>query len=958
MTHAKRYLGWCRGKDPLVVAAAALLDDAPQGADGSADLSSLLVVVTSGRVMRRLRYELLVQARARRLPLVPPAMCTVESLGSRALGGGVVADRPSKEEWMIALDQALAMLGPDAARLLSPHGVPTNPRARLRIVTQLQSVIEHAVSANRSPTEIAGASALKESEGAQQRWISLQELVDCAVRVLGEGAAGGSLGAVEFNRLLLAQGSTNFERVILLGVLDATPISRAFIARLEAVGVSIASWILADESDAGNQAAEWFDEIGCIRRGALTKGPQLRDEQIEPADGPEDQCLAVVGRYSKIAHQVNETGESGDADPGSIVIVNGDPALAVVLERTIAAHGRAVHLGGGRPFRQTLAGRLVSALADVNAARTPESLVALVSHPSVAAVLSRAGATFDALSELDRARGESLVNDLEHLESLGSQPGEAKGGALMSQLRTVFGGFIPESMRAATSGTWLGVSVDLARCVRRVLQGSLGDPVEESACAAIDRTAMAMQASRFGAQTVPVGHVVAFMESVHSGLEVPIPPDGFEVEVIGWLDALFDPSTSMVLMGIREGTVPFSPIPDGWLNDALRTELGLADRAQRLARDAFVLHAIARRTEQLVVVSGQTSADGDPVIPSRLLFPARGELQARRVVRLFDGKSEDRVRPAPMVNAKSSGFFDKPLPEMYPHLAIPSRFAISGFRSYIESAYGYWLGKIFGLSAPSVDEISLDPQQFGLLTHDALAQLADPAIKECSTFEPIWEHIDRWLHHAIATRYGRHPKAGVALQSEVLRERLRLAVKWHVADRADGWRMRATEWQFPKGTSIEVDGAQAELGGRIDRIDFNEQTRQWRIIDYKTGDDPATPDKATWKDGAFKDLQLPLYRVLAPDAFPEMRGAVPIVGYVHIPAAPAIPSFVALELPPSQDNAALDEAKRIVGCIRRREFGSPDEIKRRDSEYARLLRIVCFSPADGDDDASSEEGSS
>ena len=107
MTIEKKFLGWCEGKGPASVTAHALLESAPTATDGAADLSSSMIVVSSGRIMRHLRYELLTQARTRRVALIPPQMCTIETLGSRALGGIISQECVSSSDWLVALEQAL-----------------------------------------------------------------------------------------------------------------------------------------------------------------------------------------------------------------------------------------------------------------------------------------------------------------------------------------------------------------------------------------------------------------------------------------------------------------------------------------------------------------------------------------------------------------------------------------------------------------------------------------------------------------------------------------------------------------------------------------------------------------------------------------------------------------------------------------------------------------------------------
>ena len=962
MTIEKKFLGWCTSGGPVAVAAHAMLQSAPTAADGAVDLSSSMIVVSSGRIMRHLRYELLTQARVRRVPLIPPQMCTIETLGSRLLGGSISQERVSSSDWFIALEQALGELSPDAAELLAPRGLPQNPKSRLTLVQQLQTIIDQTTNANRSPEEIALLPIVADSASAQRRWKSLQELVNVAqakVQAIGDRRP---LCALNWNRRLIEEGvvaseSPHISRVILLGVLDATPLTRAVIARLESQKISLTAWIIAPEDHARGHDVEksWFDEIGCVRRDALRQGPLLADDQIEPADGPEDQCQAAVARYAMISQNI----APDLPDPGSIVIINGDPELNAVLGRTIESSGRSIHVGRGKSFSQTLAGKLLGALSAVNASPHPDSLAAFVEHPCVTYCARQNGATFDLLSEFDSARANSLVNDLEHLESLGNGFREAKGSALMSQMRSLFGRFIPQTMGAKVSGSWAELTEELARIIRRNVQGTIGDPAQEAACDAMDYVARKIAAGVWGDQPTTIGAAVAFLDSILRDVEVPIAPDGFEVEVIGWLDSLFDPSTAMILMGIREGTIPSTPTPDGWLNDSLRKELGLADRSQRLARDAYVLHAIAARTKQLVIISGLTNANGEPGIPSRLLFPGQGVQQAQRVRRLFDQDSGSRLRPQAIVNSKQSKFFENPVPASYVHLPLPEKSSVTSFKSYLESPYGFWLENVLGLgnSCAGVGSgiLSLDPLQFGSLLHITLAQLVDPKIKDCEDSKTLKDFLAAWIRTKVAQLYGKNPKAGIRLQVDIAIERLDSAIEWHLADRAQGWILQEAEWNFPKDTQIDVDGIPHGISGRIDRIDRNNKTGVWRIIDYKSGDNEADPNTATKKKGELLDLQLPLYRILAPKQYLGMSGAVPTVGFVALPAAPETASFLPLEGGVDLDVIALEMAKDIIRKIRNREFGSADDFSTRDDGYARLLRQVCFTPA-GDTEETPADG--
>ena len=118
--------------------------------------------------MRHLRYELLMQARALRVPLIPPQMCTIETLGSRllssrVLGASISQECVSSSDWLIALEHVLSEFPQGAAELLAPQGLPQNPKSRITLVQQLQKISDQATSANRSPGEIARLPIVEDS---------------------------------------------------------------------------------------------------------------------------------------------------------------------------------------------------------------------------------------------------------------------------------------------------------------------------------------------------------------------------------------------------------------------------------------------------------------------------------------------------------------------------------------------------------------------------------------------------------------------------------------------------------------------------------------------------------------------------------------------------------------------------------------------------------------------------
>jgi RecB family exonuclease len=115
--------------------------------------------------------------------------------------------------------------------------------------------------------------------------------------------------------------------------------------------------------------------------------------------------------------------------------------------------------------------------------------------------------------------------------------------------------------------------------------------------------------------------------------------------------------------------------------------------------------------------------------------------------------------------------------------------------------------------------------------------------------------------------------------------------------------------------------APIRLKGRIDRIDRRERdgALEWAILDYKAGEDPKSPKSAHLAgDGSFRDLQLPLYGLLAAEL--EM-GEAPSFGYVALGNDAA---RIGVRTFPDADGElvvrALEEAREIVRKVRRGEL--------------------------------------
>ena len=100
---------------------------------------------------------------------------------------------------------------------------------------------------------------------------------------------------------------------------------------------------------------------------------------------------------------------------------------------------------------------------------------------------------------------------------------------------------------------------------------------------------------------------------------------------------------ALVATSFNEGCVPTSVNSDLFLPNALRQQLELLDNRRRYARDAYALSVLLASRQELTLIAGRQTADGDPLIPSRLTFATDPETMARRAMEFF--RADESAEP-------------------------------------------------------------------------------------------------------------------------------------------------------------------------------------------------------------------------------------------------------------------------------------------------------------------------
>ena len=352
------------------------------------------------------------------------------------------------------------------------------------------------------------------------------------------------------------------------------------------------------------------------------------------------------------------------------------------------------------------------------------------------------------------------------------------------------------------------------------------------------------------------------------------PDEGDAILTDGWLELPFLDADEVIISGFAEGKVPESVVGHAFLPDALRRGLGLVDNAARTLRDRTILAMTlaCRETAAVTVHYHSVDGKGDVMKPSRLLFDCAGDSEfVRRVMALYATRAGTGETPPADLPAQWK--IRLPIPPDYEKLC---RTSPSSLDLYLHCPFTYMLRKTFGESEDyRADE--LDASEFGNLAHDALEAWGNGDLKDSTDADAIAQALEEKVDAALADRFGLAIPAIVALQGESVKRRLRRFAALQAARASDGWRVKATE------RKMEVSYGHTRVVGRCDRIDFNERTGEWCVVDYKTWDSAARAAAYEMKKGretgelvrVWKSLQLPLYCAMldADPEFPDARRA-------------------------------------------------------------------------------------
>ncbi|MDP2481135.1 MAG: PD-(D/E)XK nuclease family protein [Candidatus Palauibacterales bacterium] len=898
--------------------------------DGALALGGVLVALPAARAGRRLTELLIEEGAARGLVLTPPDTRTTGQLpewlydSDQLLAGRLLA----RSAWAAVLRS----LAPERrARVFPAPPEPADVAGWMDLAAVVQDL--HEVTAAEGVTFEDVARACRRGPGFDDssRW---EVLADAQRSYHRQLAALDRVDRDAARWLAVERGPVESEReIVLVGVVEMPAVLRDLLRRLDETGARVTAIVHAPP-DRG----EAFDELGCVLPEVWGRREiDIPDEGISVVGRPPAQADEVVRRLS---------GPGERLGPDQVTLGVPDPELVPYLEQRLRMFGIPHRNAAGTPIERTDPYRLLAAAAAYLGDHRYPAFAGLLRHPDVA---RRLGVP-DLLERADRHYRVHLPARVD-AGRRGGRPAAEGQGRIPDDLDSLLG--LGRLRGRRTVSEWMPAILALLARVYdgRVLDRSRpGDRRLVEACEIL-RDAAAGWARVHADLDVPCDAPAA-MRLLLSEVErasVPPMPDRSAVELLGWLELHLDDAPALVLTGLDESHVPGSVNADLFLPDALRSRLGLVDNARRYARDVYLLSAMLASRDEVHFVVGRSTAEGDPVRPSRLLLATSGATLARRVRRLFGEPPGPAARlPRPGVEAAPRSAFRAP-PEPTIRAAPRDHLRVTDFRLLLVRPYQFALARLLELEELEDRSRELDGLGFGTLAHDVLHSFGASEAARSEDPDLVRSALDEVLDRVSGDRFGATALPAVRLQVEQLRLRLRTFGAWHVERVRAGWETAAVEVSTPgTGAPLVVDGEPLPITGRIDRIDRNVRSGEWAILDYKTSAVPSSPD-ATHRSGRgasrrWVDLQLPLYRHLLPamvaagevPAALAATGTTVRLGYVNVSREGTEASMASWT---EDELASADEAARA--CVRLLRAGTfaftEDEPVDRRSLFAALL---------------------
>jgi ATP-dependent helicase/nuclease subunit B len=950
MAATREFLNWDKGALPR--AAEWLIARAENRNAHRCDLRQTLCVMPGRRAGRLLLGHLIVQCHKQKLQPLPPTILTPGQMIDQLLEvhQPLASAVESQWAWAAALKRAEAE---SIAALLPRRPADDDWRSWLELAQVSANLHEQLAGGRVGFADVADLAQRREMFGESDRWQALDLVFSLYHDTLKQCGLCDAHQARESRLAELAEhpeagkaAPAQTMSVVLIGVAELNELQRASLASCRR---NVTALIHAPA-----EFADRFDAYGCVVPNKWEDVEiGLRDEQIVMADRPTDQAQEALRAIAAWG---------GKYSAGEITIGLGNAELVRALQHAGEWAGVPLRSAEGAALGNSPPCRALKAIGEWLDDNRFAPFAAMLRHPDIEQWVWKRTRDADAgvsdwLSLLDRYFADHLHERIAE-EWLGDDATRARMQAVHGEVCELIAPLTAKPLNRAV-GEWCQPILDVLTELYEAPVGSAGESPERrlriDACTLLRDALAEFYAAPLSLQPrVNAAQAIELALELVAGQSVPDDLQHDQIEMLGWLELHLDDAPALVIAGFNEGDIPQSASADPFLPDSLRASLGLPCNATRYARDAYLIEAMRHSRAELKVIAGRTSASGEPLTPSRLLLTCESNALVKRIA-TFCGENEVKhAPPAPIglqgLAAVESKFVVPALPAELP---IREAMSITEFRQYLACPYRYALSKLLRLEAMDDSATELDALKFGSLAHDVLCEFGrDDKINASEDAEKIERYLLRVLDGAAPREFGKSRLPAIAVQMARLQQRLRSFARLQAQLNAEGWRIRHCELEFKGNVQLDVPGQAAmPLRGVIDRIDYNDKLKQWRIIDYKTGETAMSPHKSHHdceklpdsvpKEWAWHDLQLPLYHYLARQSALNITGEISLA-YICLPKQADGVDVSEAKWPREFLDHAINTAREVVRNIRAGKFAINRDYDGSFDEFARICQTSAF----------------
>ena len=911
----RQIIEWNR--PPLESAAQVLISG--QAAEAEWNFSNTIVVFPRATAREDFLTLLKSHAEAAHVTLLPPVTTTVDDLPSHLLPSH--AKRASPLEQQLAWLNALRSV---AAEELSPltRRVPaaddwTNWSSLARQIYRLREIL----GAERMTIESVAARDEIKTSPTQARWTALSLIEQRYRQILREA---DRIDTVDLCEQVLDEDATKiaqpFTEIVLVAVVTLPKISRALLTK---AAETLLVRSLVYTSSAHEEA---FDSHGCLR-GARWRNVEtiIPDERMAFADNPTDEARLALSKLALI---------SGEISPAEFTFGIGDQDVYPRLACDGMRAGATIRTPESRPYTSWPPVVLLRVLITYSTLRLAEDLASLLRHPDLGRWLEvepdASGKTTSSLLQfIDHWRATQLPATLS-LNTIADKDRKASIDRLQMLLDQ-----LPNEKRSISD--WTLVLTDLLRQIYPEDQSDSFARETKMVLPLIFQTLE--EAASVAPSLVPIGTAEEAFAIVLQSLrdkEYRTTLSKTTVRALTFKDLLLDSAKHLVVVGMNERRLPNDEEGSIFLTTDVRYALDIPGPSEWDACDRYMIAAIVGSRPYTFFIAGRASADGEPLLLSRLLLDGTAEQQAKRLLRFFKEPTR-RVE----ITKPSAAPIRIVIPQPEPHAPI-DELSVTAFRDYLTCPYRFYLRHILKLRAVDDKPAELDPLSFGILIHDILHEFGKSKFAKSQKSEEIFAFLEGQLLGHARDRFAEALPA-VAVQIEQIRARLEAYAHWQAHWTADGWNIAHVEVDPERRKShIVVDEKPFYLSGRIDRIDVNSRTGQVAIMDYKTSEAGDSPEAVHQSSTGWVDLQLPLYRHLLtamPTSIPRVKDSSILLAYMVLPKDVHKVGIRVADWSKSELAEADETAASVIRGIREGKFFPPrPEGADRFPEYARICQ--------------------